>query len=91
MQQNANKWQLITMIVTYIAAGFVLGAWGLFAWYGKTSVDGFITSLGIALSAIGGTHAHAMYAKLRGGTDPSSPSTPSQPAASSPTAAVATQ
>jgi hypothetical protein len=34
-----------------------MGAWGVFAFFGKTPVDGFITAVTGALSALGAIHA----------------------------------
>lgn len=40
-----------------IAAGALLTAWGVFAYLGKTPVDGFIAALGSALTGLGIWHA----------------------------------
>ncbi|RKP43784.1 hypothetical protein [Pararobbsia silviterrae] len=76
------------VILNYIGAALILAAWGLFAWFGKTPVEGFITSLTLALAAVGVTHGHSEWAKRLGVANPSSPGTPSQPAGSAPAAAT---
>lgn len=48
----------------------LMGVWGLFAFFGKTPVDGFISAVGAALAALGTIHALA-----------SKPSQPTPPAA----------
>ena len=78
----------LQLVLNYVGAALILAVWGLFAWFGKTSVEGYITSLGIALSAVAGTHAHSLIAKRFGVPDLSSPGTPSQAAGSSPSAIV---
>lgn len=35
----------------------LMGAWGLFAFFGKTDVGGFIEAIGAALAALGAIHA----------------------------------
>jgi hypothetical protein len=34
-----------------------MGVWGVFAFFGKTPVDGFISAVGAALAALGTIHA----------------------------------
>jgi ABC-type multidrug transport system permease subunit len=43
-------------IFRYLAYAFLLSVYALFAWYGKTSVDGFIATLIGMLSALGTSH-----------------------------------
>lgn len=43
-----------TKLACYAA---LMGAWGVFAFFGKTPVDGFITAVTGALSALGAIHA----------------------------------
>jgi hypothetical protein len=45
---------------TYLKVGCYAGlmaAWGVFAFVGKTPVDGFINAIGAALAALGAIHA----------------------------------
>lgn len=45
---------------TYVKIGCyaaLMSAWGVFAFFGKTPVDGFITAVTGALSALGAIHA----------------------------------
>lgn len=35
----------------------LMGVWGVFAFFGKTPVDGFISAVGAALAALGTIHA----------------------------------
>lgn len=45
---------------TYVKIGCyaaLMAAWGVFAFFGKTPVDGFITAVTGALSALGAIHA----------------------------------
>lgn len=37
----------------------LMAAWGLFAFFGKTPVDGFINAIGSALSVLGAVHVLA--------------------------------
>jgi hypothetical protein len=44
---------------TYLKVGCYAGlmaAWGVFAFFGKTPVDGFINAIGSALSVLGAVH-----------------------------------
>lgn len=47
---------------TYLKVGCYAGlmaAWGVFAFFGKTPVDGFINAIGSALSVLGAVHVLA--------------------------------
>lgn len=41
----------------FVAALFIFAVWIVFAWVGKTPVDGLITALGAALSGLGIYHS----------------------------------
>ncbi|WP_353192094.1 hypothetical protein [Pandoraea pnomenusa] len=47
----------LTKVLCY---GGLLAVWGLFAWFGKTPVEGFIAAIGAALAALGVVHAGAV-------------------------------
>jgi len=53
----------------------LMGAWGIFAFFGKTEVQGFIEAIGAALAALGAIHA--VDSKSSGATPP--PAQPSAP------------
>lgn len=40
----------------YGAGVLALGAWAVFAWYGKTSVDGFVNALSLVVGGLGMYH-----------------------------------
>lgn len=52
----------------------LLVIWGLFAWFGKTPTDGFISAIGAALAALGAVHVGA--AAKGHGSDTSAPGSP---------------
>ncbi len=45
------------MILQYLAYGFLIALYALFAWFGKAPVDGFLAVLTAALSGLGVHHA----------------------------------
>jgi len=47
---------LLSAALKYLAAGLLVGALGLFAWYGKVSNDLFVSVVVAALSALGVYH-----------------------------------
>lgn len=51
--------ELAKMILKYLGYGFILTIYGVFAWYGKVSVDSFVMVLSAALGALGMSHAMA--------------------------------
>jgi hypothetical protein len=56
----------------------LMTAWGVFAFFGKTPVDGFITAVTGALSALGAIHA--LGSKSSGAdTPPTQPPAPPAP------------
>jgi hypothetical protein len=65
---------------TYLKTGCyaaLLGAWGLFAFFGKTDTQGFIEAIGAALAALGAIHA--VGSKSAGAnTPPAQPSAPTE-------------
>jgi hypothetical protein len=52
----------------------LMGAWGVFAFFGKTPVDGFINAIGGALAVLGAVHVIASSAAK-------APDAPTPPAA----------
>jgi hypothetical protein len=48
---------LIKMVLKYLAYGFIVSIYGVFAWYGKISVDSFVIVLSSVLGALGMAHA----------------------------------
>lgn len=51
--------ELAKMILKYLGYGFIISIYGVFAWYGKVSVDSFVMVLSAALGALGMSHAMA--------------------------------
>lgn len=49
--------ELAKMILKYVAYGFLITLYAVFAWYGKISVDSFVIVLSGALGALGMAHA----------------------------------
>ena len=70
------------MLLNYLAYGFLIALYALFAWFGKAPVEGFLTALGMGLAALG-TH-HAITSASKRATDAANyanPVPPQQPTA----------
>lgn len=48
----------------------LMSAWGVFAFFGKTPVDGFINAIGGALSVLGAVHVLAARAEAKAAPTP---------------------
>jgi len=55
-----------------VCYGALLALWGLFAWMGKTPVEGFIAAISAALTALGVVHVAAAKTQATP-PDPGSP------------------
>lgn len=60
---NSNTQKLVAYAALALVCALIVAVWGLFAFYGKTPVDGFISQLGGlltivvgAIAALGATH-----------------------------------
>jgi ABC-type xylose transport system permease subunit len=60
---NSNTQKLVAYAALAVVCAVIVGVWGVFAFYGKTPVDGFIAQLaGLltivvgAIAALGATH-----------------------------------
>lgn len=51
------------MLLQFLGYGFVIAVYGLFAWFGKAPVDGFIAVLTGAIAMLGGVHAYSTASK----------------------------
>ncbi|REG57778.1 hypothetical protein B0G80_0412 [Paraburkholderia sp. BL6669N2] len=60
---NSNNAKFVAYAALALACALIIAVWGLFAFYGRTPVDGFISQLGGlltiivgAIAALGATH-----------------------------------
>lgn len=67
-----------SLFLRYIAYGTIIAIYGVFAWYGKAPVEGFIAVLTGAIALLGGQHAAESAVKAANAR--ALPPVPQQPA-----------